>query len=190
MLIGVLALQGDSREHLQLLQGLGVAGLAVKTAAALELIDGLIIPGGESTTISKLLSNFDLIEPLRRFAETRPVLGTCAGLILISDEVLGLLPDQELVGGLPVTTERNAYGGQLNSFEASVSFIDGTSENVAFIRAPKILDAGPCEVLANLGLDPVAVRYKNLIGASFHPELTGATHLHKLFVSFVEKQQS
>jgi len=190
VLIGVLAIQGDSREHLQLLQKLGVSVLAVKTAEHLKLVDALIIPGGESTTLSKLLTNFDLMAPLREFATTKPVLGTCAGLILISDVVLGALPDQELLGGLPVTTQRNAYGGQLNSFEGSVSFADGTSENVAFIRAPKIIDPGNCKVLASLGPDPVAVQHKNLIGASFHPELTGATHLHKLFVSTVEKQQS
>lgn len=162
----------------------------MKSASELEKVDALIIPGGESTTISKLLVNFGLMSQVRGFAKTKPVLGTCAGLILISDEVVGVLPDQELIGGLPAKTERNAYGGQLNSFEGSVSFSDGTSENVAFIRAPKILDVGECEVLATLDNDPVAVQFKNLIGASFHPELTGATHLHKLFISLVRKQQS
>jgi len=106
------------------------------------------------------------------------------------DHYLGALPDQELIGGLPVQTERNAYGGQLNSFEGDVLFADGTSENAAFIRAPKIIDVGECDVLATLNNEPVAVQFKNLIGASFHPELTGATHLHKLFVSFVQAQQS
>jgi len=190
LLIGVLALQGDSREHLQLLAKLGVDGMPVKSASELEQVDALIIPGGESTTISKLLVNFDLMPQVRSFAKTKPVLGTCAGLILISDEVVGALPDQELIAGLPAKTERNAYGGQLNSFEGPVSFADGTSENVAFIRAPKILDVGKCEVLATLDNEPVAVQFKNLIGASFHPELTGATHLHKLFISLVQNQQS
>lgn len=190
MLIGVLALQGDSREHLQLLARLGVEAIPVKSESELDQVDALIIPGGESTTISKLLVNFGLMQQVRGFAQAKPVLGTCAGLIIISDTVFGALPDQELIGGLPVQTERNAYGGQLNSFEGDVLFADGTSENAAFIRAPKIIDVGECDVLATLNNEPVAVQFKNLIGASFHPELTGATHLHKLFVSFVQAQQS
>ena len=190
MRIGVLALQGDSREHLLLLEQLGVEGLAVRTDSDLSKVNALIIPGGESTTISKLLVNFDLMPQVRDFAKSKPVLGTCAGLILISDEVIGALPDQQLITGLPVKTERNAYGGQLNSFEASVSFMDGTTENVAFIRAPRILDAGTCEILATHNQEPVAVKFQNLIGASFHPELTGATYLHKLFILLVEEHQS
>ena len=150
----------------------------MKTNLDLAAVDALIIPGGESTTISKLLVNFDLMPQVRKFAKTKPVLGTCAGLILISDEVIGALPDQELITGLPVKTERNAYGGQLNSFEGSVVFADGTYE------------AGNCEVLATHNQEPVAVKFENLIGASFHPELTGATHLHKLFISLVEEHQS
>ena len=190
MRIGVLALQGDSREHLLLLEQLGVEGLAVRTDSDLSKVNALIIPGGESTTISKLLVNFDLMPQVREFARSKPVLGTCAGLILISDEVIGALPDQQLITGLPVKTERNAYGGQLNSFESSVLFADGTTENVAFIRAPRILEAGNCEILATYNLEPVAVQFRNLIGASFHPELTGATYLHKLFISLVEEHQS
>ncbi len=186
MLLGVLALQGDSREHIDLLRTLGVAALPVKNSEDLGRVDALIIPGGESTTISKLLEIFELLDPIRDFAKTKPVLGTCAGLILISDKVEGLLQGQQLVGGMPITSSRNAYGGQLNSFEGEVSFSNGVMENVAFIRAPRILDAGPCEVLAKLGSEIVAVRYGNLFGATFHPELTGGTHLHKLFVEFVK----
>jgi len=186
VLLGVLALQGDSREHIELLGTLGVAALPVKASEDLESVDALVIPGGESTTISKLLEIFELLDPVRDFAKSKPVLGTCAGLILLSDKVEGLLEGQQLIGGLPITSSRNAYGGQLDSFEAEVGFSSGASENVAFIRAPKILDAGSCEVLARLGSEIVAVRHENLFGATFHPELTGGTHLHKLFVEFVK----
>ena len=113
------------------------------------------------------------------------VLGTCAGLILLSKEVVGRLPDQQLIGGLPVTVQRNAYGGQSHSFEAEVDF-SGVSETVAFIRAPKIEDVQGCEVIATLGDEPVAVRHGNLFGASFHPELTGAKELHRQFLNAVE----
>ncbi|MDG2496914.1 MAG: pyridoxal 5'-phosphate synthase glutaminase subunit PdxT [Aquiluna sp.] len=190
MLLGVLALQGDSREHIHLLETLDVAAVAVRDAADLSAIDGLVIPGGESTTISKLLEIFDLLDPIRSFAKTRPVLGTCAGLILLSDEVEGLLQGQQLIGGLPIISSRNAYGGQLNSFEATVTFSSGEEENVAFIRAPKILDSDSTEVIARLGDEAVAVRSNNLFGASFHPELTGGTHLHKLFIEFVKETKS
>lgn len=185
MPIGVLALQGDVREHLNLLAELSSSALEVRTADQLASCDALVIPGGESTTISKLLVNFDLMDPVKDFVSSKPVLGTCAGLILLSEEVVGRLPDQQLIGGLPTAVERNAYGGQTHSFEAEVDFT-GVSETVAFIRAPRIIDFQGCEVIARLGNDPVAIRYGNVFGATFHPELTGAKELHKQFLSAVE----
>lgn len=186
MRVGVLALQGDSREHIALLESLGVEPLAVKTLDALAQCDALVIPGGESTTISKLAVLFGLMPALREFAKSKPVLGTCAGLILLSDQANGRLEDQELIGGLPILVERNAYGGQTHSFEADV-VVDGRQERVAFIRAPRILDPGTAEVIATLDGEPVAVRYKNLVGASFHPELTGSTALHNYFLNLTRE---
>ena len=169
------------REHIALLQSLGEDAVAVKTLEQLQKVDALVIPGGESTTISKLLVIFGLLEPVRQFARSKPVLGTCAGLILLSDRVQGRLPDQELIGGLPIEVSRNAYGGQTHSFEGQVE-IAGSSERVAFIRAPKILDASRVEVIATYNGEPVGVRHGKIIGASFHPELTGSEVLHKLFL--------
>ena len=188
MRVGVLALQGDVREHIAALASLGADAFPVKTLEDLGKADGLVIPGGESTTISKLLVNFGLMSGVREFASNKPVLGTCAGLILLSDKAKGALSDQELIGGLPVTVERNAYGGQTHSFEAVVD-IAGEAERVAFIRAPRILDAGDAEVIAQLNGEPVAVRAGNLVGATFHPELTGGTRLHKVFLDLIEKKQ-
>lgn len=186
MTVGVLALQGDVREHVELLKTLGADAIAVKTEEQLQSVDGLVIPGGESTTISKLLVIFGMLEPVRKFAQSKPVLGTCAGLILLSDSVQGRLPDQELIGGLPIEVSRNAYGGQTHSFEGLVE-IDGKTERVAFIRAPKILDASKVEVLATFEGEPVAVRHGKIMGASFHPELTGSEVLHRLFLEQLGK---
>lgn len=186
MTVGVLALQGDVREHVELLRTLGADAIAVKTEEQLQSVDGLVIPGGESTTISKLLVIFGMLEPVRKFAQSKPVLGTCAGLILLSDSVQGRLPDQELIGGLPVEVSRNAYGGQTHSFEGLVE-IDGKTERVAFIRAPKILDASKVEVIATFEGEPVAVRHGKIMGASFHPELTGSEVLHRLFLEQLGK---
>ncbi len=186
MTVGVLASQGDVREHVELLRTLGADAIAVKTEEQLQSVDGLVIPGGESTTISKLLVIFGMLEPVRKFAQSKPVLGTCAGLILLSDSVQGRLPDQELIGGLPIEVSRNAYGGQTHSFEGLVE-IDGKTERVAFIRAPKILDASKAEVIATFEGEPVAVRHGKIMGASFHPELTGSEVLHRLFLEQLGK---
>ena len=188
MLIGVLALQGDVREHENLLHDLGVQTKSVRRPIDLEGIDGLIVPGGESTAISKLINLFDLMQPLRDFVTHKPVLGTCAGLILLSDEVEGRLEDQELVGGLKIRASRNAYGSQTDSFEAEVEY-EGASERVAFIRAPKILDAGESNVLARYNGEPVAVQQGNIMAAAFHPEITRGRHLHSLFISEIESRQ-
>ena len=187
MPIGVLALQGDVREHKRLLSELGEATVEVRTLLDLEVSDALIIPGGESTTISKLLVNFGLMTAIRDFVAIKPVLGTCAGLILLSDDVVGRLSDQELIGGLPIKVERNAYGGQTHSFESDVDFTD-SKDHVAFIRAPRITDSGDTQVIASLDGEPVAVRYGSIFGASFHPELTGAKELHKQFLEAVKER--
>ena len=186
MRIGVLALQGDFREHLAAVSNLGEEAVKVRTEADLASVDGLIIPGGESTAISNLAKNFGLLGPLREFAKSKPILGTCAGLIMLSDEVEGAIENQEFIGGLPIKTSRNAYGGQTHSFEAEVEFGEHR-ERVAFIRAPKILDSGQAEVIATLNGEAVAVKSGNLFGASFHPEITGAKILHRLFLQAVRE---
>lgn len=188
MRVGVLALQGDVREHELLLSKLGVESVPVRRPQDLEKIDGLIIPGGESTAISKLINLFDLMQPLRDFASQKPVLGTCAGLILLSNEVEGRLEDQDLIGGLDIRASRNAYGSQTDSFEATVDYQD-TSEHVAFIRAPKILDSKNTKVLATYQGQPVAVQQGNLFAACYHPEITGSTHLHSLFITEIESRK-
>jgi len=184
LLVGVLALQGDWREHKLLLESLGVEVLPVRRAEELDLIDALVIPGGESTAMSNLAKSFGLFPALREFVKRKPTLGTCAGLIMLSDKVLGAVEGQEFVGGLDIESSRNAYGGQSYSFEADVD-ISGESERVAFIRAPRILAVGKAEVIATLNGEPVAVRQGNLFGATFHPELTGGVKLHSLFLKSI-----
>jgi 5'-phosphate synthase pdxT subunit len=156
----------------------------VRRAEELDLIDALVIPGGESTAMSNLAKSFGLFPALREFVKRKPTLGTCAGLIMLSDKVLGAVEGQEFVGGLDIESSRNAYGGQSYSFEADVD-ISGESERVAFIRAPRILAVGKAEVIATLNGEPVAVRQGNLFGATFHPELTGGVKLHSLFLKSI-----
>ena len=187
MRVGVLALQGDVREHISLLTGIGVAAVAVRRPEELDQIDGLVLPGGESTVISKLLVMFGMMEPVRQFVTSRPVLATCAGLILVSNQVQGRLHDQELIGGLDIVSARNAYGSQTDSFEAEVNYSSGHSERVAFIRAPKILDSKSSQVIATYKGEIVAVQQGKLIAAAYHPEITGGTHLHSLFMAEIEK---
>ena len=188
MRVGVLALQGDVREHQAILETFGAETVWVRRKEDLEDLDGLVIPGGESTAISKLIGIFDLMEPLREFVATKPVLGTCAGLILLSDSVEGRLQDQELIGGLDIVSSRNAYGSQANSFEAIVEYVDAT-EPVAFIRAPKILDTKNAKVVASYQGEPVAVQQKNILAACYHPEITGSTHLHSLLITEIDSRQ-
>ncbi len=184
MLIGVLALQGDWREHKLLLEALGSEVLPVRRESELAQVDALVIPGGESTAMSNLAKSFGLFPALREFVKHKPTLGTCAGLIMLSDKVEGAVEGQEFVGGLDVVSSRNAYGGQNFSFEADVD-IAGVRERVAFIRAPRILAVGKAEVIATLDSAPVAVRQGNLFGASFHPEITGGRRLHSLFLESI-----
>jgi pyridoxal 5'-phosphate synthase pdxT subunit len=188
--VGVLALQGDFREHLAVLTGLGAEAVPVRRARELEQVQGLVIPGGESTVMDKLSRAFGLREPLReRIADGMPVYGTCAGLIMLSDRVLDALPDQQTLGGLDVTVRRNAFGNQLDSFETDldVDLLDGPPVHAAFIRAPIVEAVGPdAETVAALEDGRVvAVRQGNLLGTSFHPEITGETRFHEHFLSLL-----
>jgi len=192
--IGVLALQGDVREHLTALGSLGFAALAVRRSAELDTCDGLVIPGGESTTMAKLARLFDLFEPLQqRIATGMPVLGTCAGMILLADRVEEGTAGQETLGGLDITVRRNAFGRQVDSFEGDVEF-SGLDDPVhgVFIRAPWVESAGPnVEVLARVGTGDamsriVAVRQGPLLATSFHPEVGADLRIHRLFCDLVE----
>ena len=183
--IGVLCLQGDFREHLAVLAELGIPSVRVRKPSDLTGIAGLIIPGGESTVIDKLSNIYDLRDPIKRLIQSGlPVFGTCAGLILLSDRFTGGPADQESFGGLNVTTSRNAFGSQTDSFERVLDF-EGIPEpiKVAFIRAPLVTEVGAgVQVLASLEDGKVVgVRQGNLLGISFHPEVTGVTAVHKYF---------
>ncbi|MCU4184861.1 pyridoxal 5'-phosphate synthase glutaminase subunit PdxT [Acidiferrimicrobium sp. IK] len=192
--IGVLALQGDVREHIRVIGDLGARALEVRRAADLAQVDGLIIPGGESTAISVLLGSSDVLEPLRRrLAEGMPTLGTCAGMILLAAEVIDGRPDQERLAALDITVRRNAFGRQVDSFETDLDIagLDGPPLHAVFIRAPLVERVGPgVEVLARVaGRDgaarPVVCRQGPVLVAAFHPELAGDTRLHQLFLDVV-----
>ncbi|WP_134768390.1 pyridoxal 5'-phosphate synthase glutaminase subunit PdxT [Nocardioides sp. 1609] len=191
--IGVLALQGDVREHLRTLTSLGVRAVPVRRPAELDAVDGLVVPGGESTTMAKLARIFDLVEPLRRRVEDGlPVFGTCAGMILLADRIEDGAAGQETVGGLDITVRRNAFGRQVDSFEEDlhVAGVDGPVHAV-FIRAPWVEQVGPdVEVLARVEHGPaadriVAVRQGRLLATSFHPEVGDDSRVHRLFVELV-----
>ncbi|MGI9157968.1 MAG: pyridoxal 5'-phosphate synthase glutaminase subunit PdxT [Marmoricola sp.] len=190
MRIGVLALQGDVREHLRMMGDLGADALAVRRPAELAACDGLVLPGGESTTMAKLARTFELFEPLRsRIAGGLPVLGTCAGMILLADRVLDGTSDQETLGGLDTTVRRNAFGRQVDSFEGEVEFtiFDGPVHG-SFIRAPWVEQVGPeVDVLARVGGGEalgriVAVRQGPLLATSFHPEVGKDVRIHRYFL--------
>lgn len=191
--IGVLALQGDVREHLSALERLGVTPHAVRRPAELDACDGLVIPGGESTTMAKLARIFELLEPLRKRIDSGlPVLGTCAGMIMLADRVVDGTADQETLGGLDITVRRNAFGRQVDSFEGDVDFV-GLEEPVhgVFIRAPWVEAVGPdVEVLARVAGGEavgriVAVRQGPLMATSFHPEVGQDARIHRLFCDLV-----
>lgn len=184
----MLALQGDVREHLHTLKTLGVTAIEVKTPSQLASVDALVIPGGESTTISKLSEIFGMYEPMRvAIASGLPVLGTCAGLIMLG-KILDPASDQKSFGGLDVSIRRNAFGNQNDSFEAELQ-VTGISGSVhaAFIRAPIVEDVGPgVEVIARLEDGRiVGVRQGKCIGISFHPEVTGENRIHKLLIDSI-----
>ena len=190
--VGVLALQGDVAEHLRVLGELGVRTMSVKHAHQLDEIDGLVIPGGESTTIGKLLGLFDLLEPLRaRIADGLGVFGTCAGAILLASDAVhhdGRPADQPLLEAMDTSVRRNAFGRQLDSFETDldVAGITGGPMKAVFIRAPAIERAGEgVDVLATVGDTIVVCRQGRLLASSFHPELTDDSRLHELFVDLI-----
>lgn len=186
--IGVLALQGDVREHVAVLNGLGVEAFGVRRPTELDRCDGLVIPGGESTTMIKLARLFDLLEPLRaRVGAGMPTFGTCAGMIMLADRIVDGVEGQETIGGLDITVRRNAFGRQVDSFESSLAF-DGldTPVHAVFIRAPWVEQVGlDVEVLASEHGHPVAVRQDHLLATSFHPEVGGDGRVHQVFVDMV-----
>jgi 5'-phosphate synthase pdxT subunit len=195
--VGVLALQGDVREHLQVLESVGASPVAVRRQSELADVDGLVLPGGESTTIAKLARIFELMEPLRaRIADGMPAFGTCAGMILLADRIEDGTADQETIGGLDVTVRRNAFGRQVHSFDGDIDFA-GLDEPVhtSFIRAPWVESVGQTvDVLARVPDDPVrgaaagkvvAVRQGPLMATSFHPEVGGDSRVHRVFVDLV-----
>lgn len=195
--VGVLALQGDVREHMTMLRRAGATPQLVRRPADLEKIDGIVIPGGESTTIYKLARAFDLFAPLRAVvASGLPAFGTCAGMILLADRIENAVAGQETIGGLDIVVRRNAFGRQVDSFEAQVDLqIEGPgmpgSFTAFFIRAPWVDKAGTdVEIVAKIGSGNdvgriVAVRQAHLLATSFHPEMTGDDRIHKIFVGMV-----
>jgi len=191
VIVGVLALQGDVREHISALSDCGVGALEVRTLSELESVQALVIPGGESTTISKLARAFDLFDGIQqRIKAGMPVYGSCAGLILLADRVLDAIVGQESFGGINVTARRNAFGRQVDSFESDIEFkgITGPKFRAIFIRAPWIEECGEgVEVLAQIDNHPVAVRSGNLLATSFHPELTRDNRIHRYFVETICK---
>ncbi|WP_316689757.1 pyridoxal 5'-phosphate synthase glutaminase subunit PdxT [Pseudonocardia sp. H11422] len=202
--VGVLALQGDVREHLAALTDCGVRAVPVRRPIELDTVDALVLPGGESTTMSRLLETFELLEPLRaRLAKGMPAYGSCAGMILLAREVLDGRPDQQQLGGLDIVVRRNAFGRQVDSFETDLHIegVPGDPTRAVFIRAPWVEEAGPeVEVLATVprvtsfGDDAgaaagriVAVRQGPVLATAFHPELTGDGRVHALFCDLVRE---
>ncbi|MDQ2706882.1 MAG: pyridoxal 5'-phosphate synthase glutaminase subunit PdxT [Actinomycetota bacterium] len=196
--VGVLALQGDVREHLAMLTSCGVRSVPVRRPAELDAVDALVLPGGESTTMSRLLEIFELLAPVRRrLAEGMPAYGSCAGMILLAERVLDGRPDQRQLGGLDVVVRRNAFGRQVDSFEFDlpVTGVGGGPVRAVFIRAPWVESAGAAvEVLARVPCRPepgtaagriVAVRQGMVLATAFHPELTGDGRVHRLFCDMV-----
>ncbi|MFI6286406.1 pyridoxal 5'-phosphate synthase glutaminase subunit PdxT [Streptomyces sp. NPDC051018] len=188
-LIGVLALQGDVREHLAALAAADAVARPVRRPDELAAVDALVVPGGESTTMSKLAKLFGMLEPLReRVRSGMPVYGTCAGLILLADKILDPRSGQETIGGIDMIVRRNAFGRQNESFEAAVALagVDGGPVDGVFIRAPWVESVGAAvEVLAEYDGHVVAVRQGNALATSFHPELTGDHRVHALFADMV-----
>jgi 5'-phosphate synthase pdxT subunit len=182
MKIGVLALQGDFREHIAASEKSGHTAIGVRRVSELEEIDALILPGGESTTIALLAKNFELFQPIRqKIASGFPVYGSCAGMILLSDRIVGGADGQETFGGIDMTVRRNAFGRQVESFEGEIEFV-GKKVNGVFIRAPWVEEVGASvEVLATTAGHAIAVRQGRLFATSFHPELTGDLSVHQYF---------
>ena len=191
--VGVLALQGDVREHLRTLENLGATSRTIRGVSELHGLDGLIIPGGESTTISHLLTTSGLREPLQQLiSDGLPVFGTCAGLIMLASEVLDGRADQWSFSALDVSVRRNGYGRQIASFETSIALENGATVPGVFIRAPRIVRIGPdVKIVATYnhgdGDHPVLVRQGHAWGCSFHPELTSDVSVHALFLDAMQE---
>ena len=191
-LIGVLALQGDVREHVRALQAAGARSTLVRRPDELESVDGLIIPGGESTTLWRLAMSFEMLEPLRKILSAGlPAFGSCAGMIMLADRLVDGVDGQQTFGGIDMTVRRNAFGRQVDSFESDISLtgVTGPPLRAVFIRAPWVEQAG--DEVEILGTDEhagriVAVRQGPLLATSFHPELTGDPRVHELFVDIVK----
>jgi 5'-phosphate synthase pdxT subunit len=196
--VGVLALQGDVREHLNSLSSLNVAVQKVRTVEELETVNALVIPGGESTTISMLAKRVGLMNPLKQFVkDKKAVYGTCAGMIMLADEILDGRNDQETIGGIDITVRRNAFGRQVDSFETDLTIKNFEKEfRAVFIRAPWVERIGSeVEVLATVKTSeniehPVMVRQDNLLATAFHPELTTDTRIHEYFVQMAKSAVS
>jgi len=186
--IGVLAVQGNFREHAAMLRRLDADVVEVRKPGQLSELDGLVVPGGESTAIGRLIRLYGLEEAIRRFAQ--PILGTCAGMILLARDVVDGVPDQPLLGAIDLVVRRNGYGRQVRSFEADLELV-GEDEPLrgVFIRAPRVEQAGPeVEVLAELDGNPVLLRQGRILVAAFHPELTGDTRVHERFLDLVREE--
>ena len=196
-LVGVLALQGDVRDHENELAACGAATRRIRSVDELDGIDALVVPGGESTTMSNLALRWGLMEPLRALVRKGlPAYGSCAGMIMLADRIEGGRPDQQTIGGLDVTVRRNAFGRQVDSFEADLDMpvLGDRPVHAVFIRAPWVESIGErVEVLGTVAAGPaagriVAVRQGHLLATSFHPELTGDTRVHEYFVEMVREQ--
>jgi 5'-phosphate synthase pdxT subunit len=193
MIVGVLALQGDFREHIQAVQACGHEPLEVRRSSELEQCEALILPGGESTTIALLAKNYGLIDPLKaRMSAGMPTYGSCAGMILLADRIVDGVEGQETFGGIDMTVRRNAFGRQVDSFESELDFV-GHQLRAVFIRAPWVEEIGSnVEVISSVVAPsgekhPVAVRQKHLMATSFHPELTHDLAVHRYFFDEVCK---
>ena len=188
--IGILALQGDVREHARAIEEAGARAVPVRRLAEIEAVDGLVIPGGESSTLWRLAVAFDLLEPVRKLiAEGMPAFGSCAGMIMLADGLVDGVEGQQTFGGIDMTVRRNAFGRQVDSFERPVVLdgLGGEPYHAVFIRAPWVERAGPeVSVLGADGGRIVAVRQGSLLATAFHPELTPDRRVHELFVSMVK----
>ena len=191
MKVGVLALQGDVREHIAALRSCEVEAIAVRRASEIESIDALVLPGGESTTIAQLAEVFGIFELIKnKINNGLPVYGSCAGMILLADQILDAKDGQKSFGGLDITVRRNAFGRQVDSFESDIAFNDGSDELIraVFIRAPwveRVSDS--VQILAAIDTHPVAVRSKTALATSFHPEITGDNRIHRYFIEQVAR---
>jgi 5'-phosphate synthase pdxT subunit len=189
MKVGVLALQGDVREHINSLIDCGVEAVAVRRVDEIQSVDALVLPGGESTTISQLSEVFGVYQLIKdRIASGMPVYGSCAGMILLAEEILDAKEGQKSFGGLEITVRRNAFGRQVDSFESDIEFADGSTDlmRAVFIRAPwveKVSDS--VQILASVDSHPVAVRSRTALATSFHPELSGDDRIHRYFIEQV-----